>query len=222
MNIQSQVLANAVDLSSFAAGHALRTYAKTQNVVFLGRLVERKGALELLKAIAILVSSDRFTGRKLILCGTGPLQAKIDRYIATHKLEPYVTCTGFIKESDKKNYFATAEVAVLPSKYGESFGIVVVEAIASGSGVVLGGDNPGYRYVLNDIEETLINPADTAAFADRIDALLTNKTHAQKLGNAQRQYIKQFDVATVGAKLLKDYRTVLAKKQIKFDNYSHE
>jgi phosphatidylinositol alpha-mannosyltransferase len=222
MNIQSQVLANAVDLSSFAAGHALRTYAKTQNVVFLGRLVERKGALELLKAIAILVSSDRFTGRKLILCGTGPLQAKIDRYIATHKLEPYVTCTGFIKESDKKNYFATAEVAVLPSKYGESFGIVVVEAIASGSGVVLGGDNPGYRYVLNDIEETLINPADTAAFADRIDALLTDKTHAQKLGNAQRQYIKQFDVATVGAKLLKDYRTVLAKKQIKFDNYSHE
>ena len=222
MNIQSQVLPNAVDLSSFASGHALRRYAKTQNVVFLGRLVERKGALELLKAIAILVNSDRFTGHKLILCGTGPLQAKIDRYIASHKLEPYVTCTGFIKETDKKNYFATADVTVLPSKHGESFGIVVVEAIASGSGVVLGGDNPGYRYVLNNSEETLIDPTDTSAFADRIDSLLKDKAHAKKLGNAQRHYIKQFDVATVGAKLLKDYKTVLANKQIKFDNYTHE
>jgi phosphatidylinositol alpha-mannosyltransferase len=222
MNIQSQVLPNAVDLSSFTTGRALRKYAKTQNVVFLGRLVERKGALELLKAIAILVKSDRFSGRKLILCGTGPLHAKIERFITSHKLAPYVTCTGFITESEKKNYFATAEVTVLPSMYGESFGIVVVEAIASGSRVVLGGDNPGYRYVLNNIEDTLIDPTDSSTFADRIDALLKDKAYAQKLGNSQRQYIKQFDVATVGARLIKDYKSVLANKQIKFDNYLHE
>jgi len=222
MNIDSRVLPNAVDLSSCQSGQELKKYAKTKNVVFLGRLVERKGALELVKAIHTLVKTERFSGRQLILCGTGPMESKINRYITSHNLERYVTCPGFIAEKDKKNYFATADVTVLPSKYGESFGIVVVEAIASGSRVVLGGDNPGYRYVLNDIEDTLVNPSDTDTFADKIDTLLSNETRSTELGSAQRKYIAQFNVSAVGATLLKDYKAILAKKHIKFDNYTHE
>lgn len=222
MFINSEVLPNAVDLSCFTSGRALKKYAKTQNIIFLGRLVERKGALELVKAINKLVQTNRFTDRKLILCGAGPLQAKIDRYITSRKLGAYIARPGFIAEEAKKNYFASADLTVLPSKHGESFGIVVVEAIASGSRVVLGGDNPGYRYVLNNHDETLINPTNITVFADRIDALLNDSKHAQELGDAQRQYIKQFDVAKVGSALIKDYKTVLANRVIKFDNYTHE
>ena len=222
MNIDSSVLPNAVDLSRFKTGKALTKYAKTKNVVFLGRLVERKGAMELVKAVHELVQSNRFEGRKLLLCGTGPLEASIDRYIEKHGLEKSIVRSGFVAEKDKKDYFATADLVVLPSKYGESFGIVVVEAIASGAGVVLGGDNPGYRYVLNYEMDTLIDPRAIPAFADRIDTLLSDERLAHSLQKKQQKYIAQFDVARIGKQLLRSYTAILAKDRIKFDNTTHE
>jgi len=222
MKIKSEVLPNAVDLSLFAAGKKLKRYTKKTNVVFLGRLVERKGAMELIKAVNNLIKTDRFEGRQLILGGSGPLESKIRRYCLKHGINDSIIMLGHVAEKDKKDLFATADLVVLPSKYGESFGIVVVEAIASGARLVLGGDNPGYRYVLNNEEDALIDPRDVMAFSDRIDRLLTDETLAKKLQKEQREFIRRFDVERVGDSLLKSYKSVLAKKQISFDNNTHE
>ena len=222
MKIKSEVLPNAVDLSLFAAGKKLKRYSKKTNVVFLGRLVERKGVMELVKAVNNLIKTDRFGRRQLIIGGSGPLESKIRRYCSKHGINDYVIMLGHIAEKDKKDLFATADLVVLPSKYGESFGLVVVEAIASGARLVLGGDNPGYRYVLNDEEDVLINPRDVMAFSDRIDRLLTDETLAKKLQKEERAFIHRFDVEIVGTSLLKSYKSVLAKKRISFDNNTYE
>ena len=153
MGIQSSVIPNAVNLRKFEKGHILPKYDDdTKTIVFLGRLVERKGCMEVLRAVHYLVRTKKFNNRRLLLCGAGPLESKIHKYIDVHNLHKFVECTGKISEQEKPNYLASADLAVFPSKSGESFGIVLVEAIASGARVTLGGDNPGYRYVLGGRE----------------------------------------------------------------------
>lgn len=223
MNIKSTVVPNAVNISKFTEGKKIEKYNDdVDTIVFLGRLVERKGCLELLAAINILVQSGKFKNRRLVLCGTGPLKSRVSSYIATHNLGLYVECVGKITESEKPNYLASADVAIFPSKSGESFGIVLVEAIASGAGVVVGGDNPGYKYVLSNRREVLINPRNIHAFAEQIDNLLTEKDRTLELGKLQRSEIAQFDIEQVGTRIVAIYGSSIAKASHKLNNSNYE
>lgn len=219
MHIDSTVIPNAVNLAKFNKGKRLAKYNdNVQTMVFLGRLVERKGCLELLTAVRMLVMSGKFEKRRLVICGGGPLETKVRKYIIDNALQNFVTCVGKITEAEKPNYLASADLAVFPSKSGESFGIVLVEAIASGAKVVLGGDNPGYRFVLNDNNETLVDPNNVQDFAMKIDELLKNGKRAKELGSEQRERIADFDVNKVGAQLQDIYITSIAKVTHKHNN----
>jgi phosphatidyl-myo-inositol alpha-mannosyltransferase len=219
MGIQSSVVPNAVNLQSFRSGKRLIQYDDgKQNIVFLGRLVERKGCMELLRAVHRLIGSNRFRNRRLIICGTGPLKPKIDRYIQANDMQNYVVMVGRVTEKEKPHYLATADVAVFPSMAGESFGIVLVEAIASGASVVIGGDNPGYTYVLGNNQDVLINPRDTTSFANKIDDLLSDSNKVRTIGLTQRNLVQRFDVDVVGKDLLALYKATIAKKRNNSDN----
>src|SRR5690606_5660472 len=112
-------------------------------LVFLGRLVERKGCLEFLKAAEVLFVNK--VPIKVLIGGTGPELEQLKAWVQRKKMSEVVEFCGFIEEADKPNFLAQATVAVFPSLGGESFGIVLLEAMAAGSQVVIGGDNPGYR-----------------------------------------------------------------------------
>ncbi len=212
MGIQSSVVPNAVNLASFASGlPTLEITNGKQNVLFLGRLVPRKGAKELLKAIALLNQTGRFEQQRCIIVGSGPQKRRLKRFVHRHKLTDKVVFAGQISESQKANYFASSDVVVLPSLGGESFGIVVVEAIASGAGVVLGGNNPGYRFVLADTLEALVNPKDTKTMASRIDQLLSSSQLRQQFQDVQKQRIRQFDIIYIGPRILEVYTQAINK-----------
>lgn len=212
MGITSDVIPNAVDLSKYALGKPLAEYADgKQNVVFLGRLVPRKGASELLKAIQLLSSLGKFDNARCIIVGSGPEERKLKNYVKKHLLSDKVVFTGQAEESQKANLFASANVIALPSLGGESFGIVVVEAIASGQAVVIGGDNPGYRFVLADTVTTLVNPKKTKQLADSIRQLLDDPGASQLLHTAQSQRIRQFDITSIGPRVLDMYTQAISK-----------
>src|SRR5690606_33299921 len=118
---------------------------------------------------------------RLIIGGSGPLLRKMKNYINKKSLGDYIKMEGLIAEKDKANFLASADVAVFPSIGGESFGIVLVEAIASGSRVVIGGNNPGYNYVLGGVTDTLVNPTDPNEMAMKIIRLLDDETLANNL-----------------------------------------
>ncbi len=172
-------------------------------ILFLGRLVERKGCRYLLEAIEVLQAKG-LTDFEVVICGKGPLLGKLQAFARSRQLP--VTFAGFISEADKPGYYASADIAVFPSTGGESFGIVLIEAMANGHSAVLAAANSGYASVMAPRPELLVPPADVAALAAGLEHLLTDAGARQTAAAWGQVYSRQFDKAVVGAELLKIYR----------------
>ena len=127
-------------------------------------------------------------------------------------LKAQVNFAGFITEQEKPSYLAAADLAVFPSLGGECFGIVLIEAMAAGSRVVIGGDNPGYRSVLGERPDQLVDPENTLAFASTLRHFLHNARARQQAQHWQAHAVQQYDTGTVGHQLLDIYRSQVAKR----------
>jgi len=208
--IHTDVLPNVIDYQRFANGVAMPQYTDDKlTVLFLGRLVERKGCLTLLRAIAALQSDgNEYPQYRVVICGGGPLEASLKAYVEHQKLESIVEFAGRISEEDKPNYLASADIAAFPSSGGESFGIVLAEAMANGNTAVLGGDNPGYRSVLGARPEQLFSTKDPDELASKLADLLLHEDVRQQAASWGKQQAAQYDVETVGAELVNLYQTV--------------
>lgn len=214
--ISSTVMPNVVDLAKFQKGLPLKAYADKKNIVFLGRLVERKGAPHLLRAFELLVTKDPEMAKnvRLIICGDGEerqqLEADAQRITRTTKAE--ILFTGFLDEDDKPDYLASAHVAVYPSTGGESFGIVLIEAMAARSHVVLAGNNPGYSSVLASVPQVLFDPSDRVGLSTLLSRSLNDVGFSNLVFAAQQELVKDFDLKFVGPKIEAYYKAVLAKR----------
>jgi phosphatidyl-myo-inositol alpha-mannosyltransferase len=212
--IESTVLPNVVDVQRFRRAEPLPQYNDDKlTVVFLGRLVPRKGCMTLLEAANILKQRNHLPPFRIVVCGKGPLDAELKQYAADQLLEGIVTFTGFVPEDEKPRYVASADIMTFPSNGGESFGIVLVEALSSGRAVVLAGDNPGYHSVLAPKPELLFPPDQPFELANKLTTYLRDEKARKEMlawGNA---YVDQFDIATVGNRLVGTYREVLQNKR---------
>ncbi|MFI2751960.1 glycosyltransferase family 4 protein [Cellulomonas sp. P22] len=212
--VPGDVVPNPVELAPFQAARsaALAVEADTSRprVVFLGRLVERKGAGSLLDALGVLARERALSpGIEVVVAGTGPERERLGRVAVAQGLEGVVTFPGFVAEEDKPALLASADVVALPSLGGESFGISVVEALASARGVVLAGDNPGYRSVMDGLTDQLVDPRDPDAFARSLATWLADAEARRTASVRQAAAAEKFDVAVVGQAVLGHYATAL-------------
>ena len=205
---KSNILPNMVDVSAMRSGP--RKPVPGRRIVFLGRLVERKGCRQLIDAFHLL--SSRQPDVVLVIGGKGPQMDTLKKYTQSLGLGGKIEFIGYVDEDDKAEFLASADIACFPSLFGESFGVVLVEAMAAGAKVVLGGDNPGYRSVLGAQPDLLINPNDPKAFADRLNLLLSDQNLINRLNKWQNKEVEQYDVNLVGEQYLKIYRQVIANK----------
>jgi phosphatidylinositol alpha-mannosyltransferase len=208
--LSTEVVPNVFDYPRFNQAKPLPQYDDNKKtIVFLGRLVKRKGCLTLLQAVYRLVSDGRqYPAFRVVVCGGGPLESALRDYVTRNKLNDIVEFAGRVSERDKPRYFASADIAAFPSSSGESFGIVLLEAMASGNAAVLGGDNPGYRSVLGARPAQLFNAKDPAALADKLSERLMNESLLVADAQWGMAESEQYDAATVGAKLLTMYKQV--------------
>lgn len=207
---KSEVVPNAVELKRFQGSKSKLVWPKDdgiKRIVFLGRLVERKGCGHLLKAFSNLDLTDV----ELLIAGDGPQRAKLEAFVAERQISNRVKFLGFINEEDKPALLGSADIACFPSVSGESFGIVLIEAMAAGSRVVLGGNNPGYASVLGERQELLFDPVDSSGLTKKLEYFLTNNLASQKAHNWQVQHVKQYDIQTVGSQVLQVYQAAVAK-----------
>jgi phosphatidylinositol alpha-mannosyltransferase len=201
------ILPNVIERQRFASARPLLVPPKgQQTIVYINRLVPRKGCMTLLQAVQILSKQKDLPSFRVIICGRGPLASELKRYAREQRLGRLVRFEGFIGEADKPGYLASAALAIYPSLGGESFGLVLLEAMASGRPVVLGGDNSGYRSVLGEHPELLFPTSDATALASKIRYFLEDASARKAALSWQKFYVKQFDVPSVARQLLAIYQ----------------
>ncbi len=210
--IETEILPNVVDQSRFISA-AKNHEHPPKRIVFLGRLVPRKGCQTLLEAVKLLSQKDQLANWVVDIGGPGPLEPELRKYVARQKLDNVVTFSGFIAEENKADFLANAQIAVFPSRGGESFGIVLIEAMASQNPIVLAGDNPGYRSVLESHTDQLFRATDSVELADKIEAMMTDPLAAADARQWQQEEVKQYDVSVVGAKLIDIYEQALQRRR---------
>jgi phosphatidylinositol alpha-mannosyltransferase len=213
--LDAEVLPNVIDFNRFHDAVPFERYAdNVPTILFLGRLVPRKGCLTLLQAAKILREADEVPTFRIVICGKGPLEASLRRYATDNKLDDYIEFTGFVTEADKPRYYASADISVFPSSAGESFGIVLLEAMASGRAVVLAGDNPGYASVMEPRPELLFAATEPAVLARKIKTLLDDQAQRAELAAWGESYTRSFDVNVVGQKLLTLFENLYTSKNV--------
>lgn len=201
--VDSIVLPNVVELSRFHTANSKRQTRPT--ILFLGRLVPRKGADLLLTAVANVREQLTDLSARVLIAGDGPMRERLEAMVDEYDLRDLVHFLGYVEESNKPDLLASAELAVFPSTGGESFGIVLLEAMATNGPVVLAGNNQGYESVVGKQFQMMIDPHDSINFGKQMIKLLTDKELRNHLKRWQGQRVKDFDVATVGPELEKIY-----------------
>lgn len=179
------VVPNGVDVARFAVPR--RSDRARPTLLFVGRLEARKGADLALEAFAAL-AAPRPTLR-LRLVGAGPLESALRRRIAALPADTAarVDLLGRVPQARLPELLADADVALVPSRGGESFGIVLLEMMAAGTPLVA-ADLPAYRDVARHDREALLVPrGDATALAAAAARLLDETATASRLVAAGRE-----------------------------------
>jgi glycosyltransferase involved in cell wall biosynthesis len=153
-------------------------------VAFAGRLVAKKGADVLLKAMARVVR--QVPAARLLIIGEGEERARLERLITEQALGDHVTMTGHLAGPELETRLGAAWVQALPSRYPEPFANTVLEAMMRGTAVV-GTAVGGTPEIVRDGVTGFLAPMDdAAALADRLLRLLGDREMSERFGAAAR------------------------------------
>ena len=173
------VVPNGVDVEPFRHA-APADLPAGRRLLFVGRLDPRKGFPVAVEAFGEL--APEFPDLQLIVVGDGPERDAVS-HLPAH-LSRRVTMIGTVPHALLPPYHAAADVFVAPSTGRESFGIVLVEAMAAGVPVVA-SDIPGYREVVRSgMDGLLVTPKDSRALSSAVRKILSEPALAERLGAA--------------------------------------
>lgn len=195
---------NCIELNKFKP----KKVSRDQNMIFfLGRLEKRKGALLTIKAFEIL--KERKPEVKLVIASDGPLRDSLEAYVEDYEIKD-VTFLGIISDEDKLKYLNECGIFTSPALYGESFGIVLAEAMAMQAPIVA-HPNEGYRWTLKETGRlSLVDCEDPVSYADRMQLMLEDDDLRRVWQEWAAEYVKQFDIGVVA-----DQYEALYKKSLK-------
>ncbi|MFY0616289.1 glycosyltransferase family 4 protein [Shimia sp.] len=192
------ILPPAIDLSQWRTAKDAAIAADTPDrfrVVYMGRLEARKGVAVLLKAWSQLQAA--LPDAELIIAGSGEEEATLREYARAAALTN-VTFQPPPNNAQARNLMATADVFAAPALHGESFGLVLIEAMAA-QAVPVAANNAGFATVMTGKgAELLCPPGDTNALADTIMKLAQNPAHLTACRSWATQHAARFDVTSVG------------------------
>lgn len=175
---------NAVEVSRFRSLHAHKTDGPT--VLFVARHEERKGLAVLLEAFTMLD-----TPAQLWIAGVGPETAALQTRFAG---DPRISWLGELDEDSKIERMLGADVFCAPSLHGESFGIVLLEAMAAETAVVA-SDLPGYAMVARHGRDAELVPAgDAAKLADALRLTLSDRARRDELVASGTDRVGEFSM----------------------------
>ncbi len=205
------IIPNGIDIHHFNNGVApFEEYQDDKtNIVFVGRLEKRKGFDYLLDAFKLV--KKEYRNCRLIQVGPGKRLLRKYRKRTINENIGDVHFTGYATYADLPRYYKTADIVCFPNTGWESFGIVLLEAMAVGKPIVA-SDITGFNAVMAHGEHGLsVPPRDARALADAILTLIHDPGLRQKMGESGKEYARQFDWPVVARRLLAFYEETLDK-----------
>lgn len=204
-----QIVYPGVDLKRFFPQEG-RLRRKKVKILFVGRLDPRKGILDLLQAVKKLKQEDGETKPReqqfcLEVVGDGPRRQQAKEFVKQHALDDVVEFVGRVSDEELTRRYREADIYCSPAKQEESFGVVLLEAMASGLPIVAYG-NQGYREVLTGrLAEFLVRPGDIEGLAGKLKQLIEDERVRKEMRKLSLERAKAFDWDKVALKIERIY-----------------
>ncbi len=181
-------------------------------VLFVGRLEKRKGLRFLLRAWSSVL--ERHPRARLVVVGRGRPLEGYKRFADRQGWSPSdVVFAGYVAAEDLPRYYQRADVFCAPNTGQESFGIVLLEAMAAGAPIVA-SNIPGYRdVVVHEEHGLLVPPSDAGAIAAAISSLLDSTEVREAMGLSGQARARLYDWPRVAAQVLDYYDFVLDRRE---------
>lgn len=187
------IIPNGIDLKKYKP-LKVKKNPDERMILYVGRLENRKGVKYLLQAYQLLEQENDDV--RLVIAGDGPDREKLELLSEDLKLKK-IDFLGFISEDLKLELLNKADLFCSPALFGESFGIVLLESMATDT-VAVAGDNSGYTGLMQDVGAlSIVNPTDTAEFARRLNLLLNQPDLRVLWQKWAKSYVKQFNYPNV-------------------------
>lgn len=208
-----QIIPNGIDLDIFSPDAApLTEYSDGKfNILFVGRLESRKGLIYLLRAYRRIKAT--LPHSRLIVVGPGrTLRKRYEAYVRNKQLED-VVFVGRVTQEMLPRYYSSADVFCSPATGRESFGIVLLEAMAMGKPVIASGIE-GYRCVVtNGVDGILVPPKNDRKLAFAIQELAEDSELRRSMGENGRQKAQDYSWGKIARQVLDCYVKILGRQK---------
>ena len=204
-----RLIPNGIDYGFFAAEvpPIAEFMDDKRNILFVGRQEKRKGLPYLLEAYARLKAEMPRT-RLVIVGPDGGMQEVCQRYVERTGLED-VHFLGYVPYQDLPRYYKSADVFCAPNTGQESFGIVLLEAMAAGAPIVASRID-GFSDVLTDgVHGILVPPQDSTALAEALRRMLMDAAMREGMARAGARHAQQYSWDSVSVRVLEFYQDTL-------------
>jgi phosphatidylinositol alpha-mannosyltransferase len=205
------IIPNGIDLEHFSPDvpPVDRFCDDKLNILFVGRLESRKGLNYLLKAYKRI--KEELPNSRLIVVGPGTrLRHKYEKLVRRSGLED-VIFLGHVSYDELPRYYKTADIFCSPATGRESFGIVLLEAMALGKPVVASNIEGYANVVTHGIEGLLVPPRDEAALAKTLISLMTDNLARQQMGARGKLRAAEFSWEHIAQRVLSYYVSLLGE-----------
>jgi len=207
-----------IDVSRFSPTEKIKQKAGELRARFSDRIVLFVGLLRYYKGLKFLIDAMQNLDAALIIVGEGPLRAELESYCREKQSKGKVFFAGAVDEEVLPAYYHSCDVFCLPSIYrSEAFGVSQLEAMACGKPVVSTALDTGVPHVnLDGRTGLIVPPMDSAALAEALRSLLSDKVLAARLGNAGRERVlAEFTAEQMVQSVLAVYRRLIQSPKSK-------
>jgi phosphatidylinositol alpha-mannosyltransferase len=198
-----RIIPNGIDLDRFKPNGKIKQFDDgTFNILFVGRLEPRKGLKYLLRAFSRI--KEKLPRSRLIIVGSGPLE-RYYRQFAPRHYRSDIFFEGLVSKEKLPSYYSTCDVFCSPATGKESFGIVLLEAMASGKAIVV-SDIAGYRNVMTDGQEGLfVKPRQPEEIANAVVKIGSDLSLRARLGANGLQKAREYSWDNIVRQTLRFY-----------------
>lgn len=199
------VIPNGIDVMSFEGASPRMEWQLGKTIGFIGRFDEkRKGLSVLLEALPLIIKNH--PDLRVLVAGPGEQEDFFGQVLPEHRSR--ITFLGMLSDEEKRQFFKSVDLYIAPNTGGESFGIILAEAMATGS-AILASDLPAFRYVLEEGKwgETFRN-GDVNDLASKATTLLSDQFRLQEMARTSPLGARRFDWSVVAREILNVYEYI--------------